>query len=444
MPRLDGKLLVDLDSRVKAADDFGHIVNHLPVAVLQPGSVDDIQSIVEYANRHGLKVGVRGAGHSTFGQAQVEAGVVIDMSTLAAVNEVKRDAITVDAGARFFDVILPALPAGVTLPVLPDSLDHTVGGVLAVGGLGASAHRFGLVADNVLEIEVVTGTAERVRCSPTRRADLFDAALGGLGQFAIITQATLALVPVKPRIRTYAVMYEKLANLLAVHRALALESRFDELQSQIVTTPERGWLFILQASAYFPIGSPPDDRAMLQGLTESALDVSIQDRGELAWVTQSVGTTQFLKSASLWDVPHPRLDLLLPDDSAETLLQELLEELDPTEMGSLPINLIAMPTDKTRRSLVGLPDADVCFALTVHRFAPAEKAAVEAMLSSNRALFERARELGAKRYATSAIPFTKDDWVDHFGSAYFSLLQRKQSFDPRAVLAPAYGIFSRG
>src|SRR5512132_1445840 len=82
---LSGTLLFDDAARQAAADDFGHMVHHLPTAVLKPGSIQDVVKLVQFANRHGVKVSMRGQGHAMFGQTQVEGGVVIDSSTLNSV-----------------------------------------------------------------------------------------------------------------------------------------------------------------------------------------------------------------------------------------------------------------------------------------------------------------------------------------------------------------------
>jgi cytokinin dehydrogenase len=82
---LSGTLLFDDAARQTAADDFGHILHRLPLAVLKPGSVQDIVKLVQFANRRDLKVAIRGNGHAMFGQTQVEGGVVIDSNTLNSV-----------------------------------------------------------------------------------------------------------------------------------------------------------------------------------------------------------------------------------------------------------------------------------------------------------------------------------------------------------------------
>ena len=78
---LKGELYFDDAVLQSSADDFGHVVHKKPVAMLRPGDAQDIAKLVQFANRHGLKVAMRDQGHSFFGQTQVEGGVVIDSSS---------------------------------------------------------------------------------------------------------------------------------------------------------------------------------------------------------------------------------------------------------------------------------------------------------------------------------------------------------------------------
>ena len=81
MPPLDGELVTDPTSLAGAAHDVGDIVHDTPVAVLRPGSVEDIQAMIRFCRRFCIKAAARGQGHTTFGQAQVEGGLVIEMAT---------------------------------------------------------------------------------------------------------------------------------------------------------------------------------------------------------------------------------------------------------------------------------------------------------------------------------------------------------------------------
>ena len=85
LPALDGQLHDDLSTRQAAATDWGGHVHRAPVAVLTPASVADVVRIVKYANQRRLKIAMRGQGHSVYGQAQVDGGIVIDSRTLNAI-----------------------------------------------------------------------------------------------------------------------------------------------------------------------------------------------------------------------------------------------------------------------------------------------------------------------------------------------------------------------
>ena len=78
LPTLDGPLLFDEAARQAGAGDNGGHVRRSPIAVLQARSVVDVIRIVAYANQRGLKIAMRGQGHSQYGQSQVEDGIVID------------------------------------------------------------------------------------------------------------------------------------------------------------------------------------------------------------------------------------------------------------------------------------------------------------------------------------------------------------------------------
>src|SRR3989442_10473815 len=72
-PTFDGILTTDDAARQAAADDFGHIVHRPPVAVLFPGSTDDIVKLMRFARANAIRVAGRAAGPSPHA-APAEAG----------------------------------------------------------------------------------------------------------------------------------------------------------------------------------------------------------------------------------------------------------------------------------------------------------------------------------------------------------------------------------
>ena len=88
----------------------------LPHAVLRPGSVADIATMVGFARRHGLSIAVNGQGstagpaesHSNYGQALVEGGIAVDAKGLSSIHRVGDAEADVDAGVTWSELVTAA------------------------------------------------------------------------------------------------------------------------------------------------------------------------------------------------------------------------------------------------------------------------------------------------------------------------------------------------
>lgn len=440
VPDLDGELSTDPAVLAEAADDYGHLVHRTPLAVLRPGSVRDVVRLVRYANRHRIAVSVRGRGHSTNGQSQVRAGVVIDSRTLARVHEIRSDRAVVDAGVTWYDLARQTLAHGVTPPVLTDYLDLSVGGTLGVGGIGGTTQRYGMQVDTVLELEVVTGEGELVRCSPTRHRALFQAVLGSLGQLAIIVRATLRLVPAPARARGYQLYYPDLETYLADQRRALAVRRFSSLQGQAQrTAADTGWEFFIDAAVYYD-AAPPGDAAVTAGLRFDPARTVLTEYSFLDWIDRLRPTVEFLKSIGVWFLPHPWINLFLPAGRTAGVVAETLADLTLADTGQGPVLLYPFRPGLVRRPFVEVPAEPVAFLFALLRTTVPPTTA-EQQLADNRELYERARDAGGKRYPVGSVPVTARDWVHHFGRDYPALVAAKAAWDPRRVLSPGQRIF---
>lgn len=437
VPDLDGELVLDPDALAEAGSDYGNIVHNSPQAVLRPGSVRDIIRIVRFANRHRLGVAMRGQGHSTFGQAQVAAGIVIDSRTLATIHEISPDGAVVDAGVTWLELTQAAIAHGLTPPVSTDYLGLSVGGTLSVGGIGGASSHFGLQVDNVHELEVVTGGGRLVTCSERRNRKLFEAVLGGLGQFAIIVRATLRLIPAEITARVYHLAYSELSAMTASQRTALADGRFDYLEGQVLPVDGGGWSYLLEGVVYFSAPDEPDDAALLAGLEPEATD--IVELPYFAWLNRIFDLVEQLKPLGL---PNPWVNLFLPDAQTDAYVGNLLAELTPADTGGGPILLYPVPRRLLTRPFVPVPTSDVLFLLSILRTVfPPDPAEVERLIAANRAMYEQARSLGGTQYAIGSIPMNTSDWVRHFGSTYGRFVVAKTMFDTNRVLAPGQGIF---
>ncbi|WP_436501410.1 FAD-binding protein [Actinokineospora sp. HUAS TT18] len=436
VPPLDGELVTDDAALTEAADDYGQITHDRPRAVLRPGSVRDIQKIIRFACANGLTVAMRGQGHSVFGQAQAKAGVVIDSRTLAQIHSVGTDRAVVDAGVQWTDLFQAAIAAGRTPPVATDYIGLSVGGTLSVGGVGGASSHHGLQVDNVLALEVVTGTGELVRCSRTQNRELFDVVLGGLGQYGVIVRATVKLIPAQTTARMYRLTYASLTDFTTAQRTALRDGRFSYLEGQVVPT-DTGWAYVLEGVAYFT-GQAPDDAAIQRGLpTPTATEIA--EMPYFAWLDRITALVDQLRPLKF---PNPWLNLFLPDAATDRYVADLLANLSPADVGG-PILLYPVPRARLTRPLVPVPDGEVVYLLSILRVvAPPNPDTVTRLIGDNRTAYLNARAVGAKQYAIGAIPMLPTDWPVHYGAQYPRARRAKSTFDPHGVLTPGQGIFS--
>ena len=441
-PSLDGRIDIDEGARNAAADDFGHLVHQTPHAVVRAASPRDVAAAIRWAVASGRRVAPRGCGHSVYGRSQVPDGLVVDVSGLRTVHAVQPDRMVVDAGATWRDVLEASLPRGVAPPVLPGYLDLSVGGTLAVGGVGDTTSHHGLLIDNVLELGVVTGTGDEVTCSAHANAALFDAVRGGLGQVAIITRATLRLVPAPQRVRRYLLHYPDLSTLIADARRVAADGRFDSLQGSVAGTPS-GWAYRLEAAAPFTRDLPPDDGALLAGLADDRAAVQLATLPTFDYLNRLATLERTLRGNGQWWHPHPWLTTFVGDSAIEAVAFGELARLAPQDLGPFGQVLIsAFRRDAIKAPLARLPADELCHAFNLMRMpSRADGGEAQRLVDLNRAACERVVAAGGTLYPVSAFPMTPGDWRRHFGSAWMLLSEAKQRFDPDHVLTPGYELF---
>lgn len=191
-----------VDGTVLAAGEPGYVelvtpwnvaVTMAPRAVVAARTADDVAATVRLAGEHGLTVGVQSRGHGA--QAALAGDVLVSTRDLDELSvHAEERWVRLGAGVRGADVVEATAPYGL-LPLLGSSTDVGVVGLLTGGGVGPLAHTYGLCADRVRAIEVVTGDGTLRRVTPDDDAELFAAMRGGKGAAGIVTAVELDLLP---------------------------------------------------------------------------------------------------------------------------------------------------------------------------------------------------------------------------------------------------------
>lgn len=165
-----------------------------PAIILVAENTDDIIAGVRFAADIGLGVAVQATGHGTQRPANEALLIVTSQMTDVEVDPVAQTA-TVKAGAIWQHVIEQSVPYGLA-PLLGSSPHVGVVSYSLGGGIGWLARPYGLAADSVRSIDVVTADGTLHHTSLTENSDLFWGLRGGGGNFGVVTSMTFDLYPV--------------------------------------------------------------------------------------------------------------------------------------------------------------------------------------------------------------------------------------------------------
>ena len=446
IPALDGSIVTDPASLEPYATDTGSSVHNTPIAVLIPGSVRDIQAMVRFCRRHGIKVACRGQGHTTFGQSTALGGLVIDMATISTIHSISPSSADVDAGATWKQLANAAFPLGAACPVLTGYIGLSIGGTLAVGGISPNNRR-GAQVDHVKELWVVTGEGELERCSASCKSDLFEGVLAGLGQCGIVVRAVMDMIPAPTSARTFLLNYVDNAIFFEDLRTLIDREEFDGCYMVGGPDGAGGWVRQINAIKYYSGSTPPDQNHLLRDLNLPPSAATVQDQTYLDQVQSVDVVIDFLKSVGLWHgVLHPWFNVWLPDDEAESYVGDTLDGLTPEDVGPTGFLLLfPLQASKFTRPLFRIPKCSryvYLFDILTAAPAPGPNPAFQAqMMARNRELYDEAVEVGGTRYPIGSLEFDKHDWRKHYGEAFAAFKRTKRKYDPDGILGPGPGIF---
>lgn len=181
------------DAYAALATPWNVAVPMAPAAVVAVRTAEDVATAVRFARSAGMTVGVQATGHGAV--ASLAGHLLVSTKALDEVTVHPEGWARVGAGVVWSKVIEAAAPHGLA-PLNGSSSGVGVVGYLTGGGVGPMARTFGIAADRVRAVEVVTGDGVLRRATPTEHADLFFALRGGKGAAGIVTAVEIDLVPV--------------------------------------------------------------------------------------------------------------------------------------------------------------------------------------------------------------------------------------------------------
>jgi len=190
---LRGAGLAEVDDSARRRAEYSADASNyrvVPSVVVFPRHVEEAAAAVDVARRSGVPVTSRGGGTSIAGNA-VGSGIVLDFSRhlnrVLAVDPEERTAVA-EPGAVLDDITAAA--AGHGLRFGPDPSTHSrasIGGSIGNNACGSRALRYGRVADNVVSLDLLTASGERLAARRMDRDGLAAAPAIGAALAALVT-----------------------------------------------------------------------------------------------------------------------------------------------------------------------------------------------------------------------------------------------------------------
>ena len=203
----------------------------MPDAVLFPASHDDVAALMTIAFANKLPVVPRGAGSGNVGGAlPVANSLVVSfecMNRILEFDPVNR-LMVVQPGVVTEDIGQLARSKGLFYAPDPGSGAYSrIGGNLAMNAAGPRAIKYGVTRDHVLGLKAVTGEGKTIvtGCRTSKGVTGYDFTrllVGSEGTLALITEATLKLLPAPETVATLRLCYSSNRNACeAVQRVMA-------------------------------------------------------------------------------------------------------------------------------------------------------------------------------------------------------------------------------
>ena len=172
-------------------------VDQQPSVVVLPESSADVVRAVQFAGEHGMRIAPQSTGHGAVPLEPLEGAMLLKTSRM---RDVQIDpAIRIaraEAGAEWQDVTAPAAEHG-WAALAGTSANVGVTGYTLGGGIGWLSRSYGLAANSVVAVELVTADGRFARVDAGHEPDLFWAVRGGGGGVGVVTALEMALAPIR-------------------------------------------------------------------------------------------------------------------------------------------------------------------------------------------------------------------------------------------------------
>ncbi|PLR97869.1 glycolate oxidase subunit GlcD [Bacillus sp. T33-2] len=238
----------------------------MPDAVVSPRNTEEISQIVKICNEYRIPIVPRGSGTNLCaGTCPTEGGIVLLFKHMNKILEIDEENLTatVQPGVITLDLINAVEAIGLFYPPDPSSMKiSTIGGNLNENSGGLRGLKYGVTRDYVMGLEAVLPNGDIIRtggklAKDVAGYDLTRLLVGSEGTLAIITEATLKLIPMPETKQTMLALYQDIeAAARSVSKIIA-----NKIIPATLEFLDQPTLVVVEAHAQ--IGLPTDVQAVL-------------------------------------------------------------------------------------------------------------------------------------------------------------------------------------
>lgn len=272
----------DMESLVSYSYDATPMQQALPDGVIFPASTEQVSAILKVANEYRIPIVGRGAGSNLCaGTVPLEGGLVMVMNKMNKLIEIDTENLTAtfQTGLNTKQFHLEVEKRGLFYPPDPSSMViSTLGGNIMECAGGLRGLKYGTTKDYVIGLEAVLPNGEIIRTGgklykDVAGYDLTKLLVGSEGTLAIVTEATVKLIPAPKYKKTMVAHYMDL-NAAARSVSAIVGNRIIPATLEFLDNAT-----IRVVEGFNKIGLPVDMEAILlieqDGLDESVVEKDI-------------------------------------------------------------------------------------------------------------------------------------------------------------------------
>ncbi len=417
--------------------------HHPPDAVVFASSTAQVQAVVKACYEAGIPVTARGRGTGTAGgSVPIAGGVVLSLERMTRILETEpaNRLMRVETGVINQAVQTEAGRHGFFWAPDPTSAAYcTVGGNIAHNAAGPRSLKYGSTRENVLGLTAVTGDGRLIHTGgrtskQSTGYDLTRLLIGSEGTLAIVTEATLKLIPLPGARRTLQAVYRDIASATAaVTRIMAQPATPCALEFMDAAA-------IGMIRGYSAVDLPTDAGALLMidvDGSESGLDAdvdSIRRAAEGAGLLRIAAARDLAEAEALW--------------ATRKALSPALRNLAPNKLNED----VVVPVSRIPELIAGLEQLSAEYRIPIVNFGHAGNGNIHVNLlydtqdpaQEKNALpclsrvFDLVLSLDGTLSGEHGIGLAKRDYIERAIDADTLALMRalKREFDPKGILNP--------